>query len=172
MAGHSKWAQIKHKKAAADLKRGRVFGKILNAISLTARESPDPKTNQRLRRLIEKAKENQIPQENIQQALRRTKDKNLQTIKIEAYGPGGAALIIEAVTDNSNRTINEIKHLLTQHQTKIAEPGSVQWLFTGNQPKFFQKINEADRRRLKILVEELTNHQDVQRILSNSAGGI
>ena len=130
MSGHNKWSQIKHQKSASDKKKSVVFSKVLNAITIAARDEANPQFNPRLRTLIEKAKENNIPQDNIERAIKKTKESdNLKEITVEAYGPGGSALIIDAITDNSNRTINELKFLLNENEAKMAEQGSVRWAF-------------------------------------------
>ncbi|MEK7077138.1 MAG: YebC/PmpR family DNA-binding transcriptional regulator, partial [Patescibacteria group bacterium] len=104
MAGHSHWKQIKVQKGAADQKRGRVFSKLLAAVSIAAKSEANPQFNPRLRAAVAKAKENQVPQENIDRAIKKASEKNenLEEIRMECYGPGGAAIIAEAITDNSN----------------------------------------------------------------------
>ncbi|MEK9186468.1 MAG: YebC/PmpR family DNA-binding transcriptional regulator, partial [Patescibacteria group bacterium] len=98
MSGHNKWSQIQHKKGVVDKKRGATFSKLLNAVSIAARSGPNPDFNPRLRSVIEKAKENKVPQENIERAISKaSENKNLEELTIEAYGPEGSALIIEAI---------------------------------------------------------------------------
>jgi YebC/PmpR family DNA-binding regulatory protein len=175
MSGHSKWAQIKHKKGATDKKRAQLFSKLLKAISAAAKSEPNPQFNPRLRSAIEKAKENNVPQENIEKAVSRaSEEKNLEDLIIEAYGPGGIAMIITAITDNRNRTISEIKHLLNENEAKMANPGSVLWSFeqkAGNSewaPKFPQETTAADNEKIGSLVSELEEHEDVQNVITNS----
>ena len=132
MSGHSKWAQIKHKKATTDSKKAKIFSKISRIISIAAAEKgTDPQMNAKLRAAIEKAKSVNMPNENIERAIKKGSGevKNLTEIIIEAYGPFGIALIIEAVTDNKNRTLQEIKNVLSDHDGKLANEGSVKWLF-------------------------------------------
>src|SRR3989344_5412714 len=133
MSGHSKWAQIKHKKAATDAKKANVFSKISRLISIAAREKgEDPIANAKLRQAVAKAKEVNMPSENIERAIKKGAGAGeyvLEEFLYEAYGPGGVAILIEGITDNKNRTSNEIKHLLLQHNAKWAEPGSVAWAF-------------------------------------------
>ncbi|HEB01373.1 MAG TPA: YebC/PmpR family DNA-binding transcriptional regulator [Candidatus Portnoybacteria bacterium] len=133
MSGHSKWSKIKHKKAITDVKKGKIFSKIARMISVTAREKGgDPETNSNLRLAIEKAKSVNMPRENIERAVRRGAgegEEKLEEVTYEAYGPGGIALIIEGITDNKNRAVSEIKHILSKHNGKLAETGSVQWSF-------------------------------------------
>ena len=134
MSGHSKWSQIKHKKALTDAKRGKLFSKMARLITVAAREKGgDPASNPKLRMAIDKARSFNMPHENIERAVKRGTG-DLEGVKIEefileAYGPAGAALIIEGKTDNKNRTVSELKHLLSQHDGKLANPGSVLWLF-------------------------------------------
>jgi YebC/PmpR family DNA-binding regulatory protein len=132
MAGHSKWAQIKRKKAVTDAKRGAVFGKLGRVISIAARGNPDPASNLRLRTEIERARAANMPMENIERAIKRVSDKEqaaLEEIQLEVIGPGGAAIIAAAITDNSNRTVNEVKQLVGKHGARMVVPGSVSWMF-------------------------------------------
>lgn len=173
MSGHSKWSQIKHQKGAADLKRGQVFSKLLKAIAIAAKNESNPQFNPRLRSAIEKAKENNVPQENIERAISRaSEEKNLEDLVIEAYGPEGVQLLIEAVTDNRNRTISEIKHLLTEQNGKMANPGSVLWAFQKNesgwQAKFPKKISDLAKEKLNQLVAALEEHENVQKVITNT----
>ncbi len=174
MSGHSKWKQIKHKKEATDKKRSQLFAKLLRAIRVAAKEDINPEFNPRLRTTIEKAKEAHVPQENIERALKQSDNKNLEEVIIEAYGPAGSALIIEAITDNRNRTVREVRNILSVSGAKFAEPGGVRWVFnvptsygTDWQPKFRQSLNDKDKYRLQELVEVLENHDDVQKVTTN-----
>lgn len=174
MSGHSHWKQIQHQKGAADQKRGQLFSKLLAAISIAARQEPNPDFNPRLRSAIEKAKENKVPLENIERAVSKaSENKNLEEIIIEAYGPEKAALIIEAITGNKNRTIAEIRHLLGENGAKMAEPGSVLWAFQQTpdkewRPKFRQPLSEEGKKKLQGLVKLLEECQDVQRVITNT----
>ncbi len=134
MSGHSHFSSIKHKKEALDKKRGRVFSKITRLISIAVKEKgSDIETNPKLKMAIDKAKEFNMPKDNIERAIKKGSgdiEKNtLEEITYEAYGPGGVAIIIESITDNKNRTINELKQILSQRGGKIANTGSVGWLF-------------------------------------------
>lgn len=133
MAGHSKWSTIKREKGAKDAKRGAVFTKIGNQIAIAARGGIDPVMNSALALAIEKAKAANMPQANIQRAIDRVADKNaaqLEEVVYEAYGPGGVGLIIEAATDNKNRTYPEVRTAITKNGGTPAEPGSVSFQFT------------------------------------------
>ncbi len=174
MSGHSKWSQIKHKKGITDQKRGRVFGKLLNAITVAARDNPDPGFNPRLRAAIEKARENAVPNENIERAIKRSGEtEKLEEIIVEAYGPEKIAIIIHGITDNKNRTIAEVKKILSESQAKMADPGSVLWSFekAGGewQPKFRQPASDAAKEKIKRLVEKLEEQEEVQKVVTNIA---
>lgn len=133
MAGHSKWAKIKRDKGANDAKRGAIFTKLGNQIAIAARGGTDPNMNAALAMAIEKAKAANMPGANIQRAIDRIADKNaaaLEEMTYEAYGPGGVGIIIEAATDNRNRTFPEIKNALAKNGAQIADAGSVAFQFT------------------------------------------
>ncbi len=176
MSGHSHWAGIKHKKGVADQKRGQLFSKLLNVISIAARTEPNPQFNPQLKTAIEKAKENQVPQEKIENAIKKASDKSLEQLIIEAYGPEGAAILIEAITDSKNRTIAEVKKILNENGAKWAEPGSVLWAFekvknesgAGWQEKFKQQISSEAQEKLQELVEELLEQNEVQEVYTNT----
>jgi len=132
MSGHSKWSTIKREKGAKDAKRGAVFTKIGNLIAIAARHGVDPTMNSALAMAIEKAKAANMPAANIQRAIDRVADKNaavLEELTYEAMGPGGVGFIIEATTDNRNRTFPEIRSLLTKNDARIADAGSVMFQF-------------------------------------------
>jgi len=177
MSGHSHWAGIKRKKEISDKKRGQIFSKLLNAISIAGRGEPNPDFNPRLRTAVEKAKENHMPQENIERAIKRaSEDKNLEELLIEAYGPEGAAILIEAITDNKNRTINEIKTILDENGVKMAEPGNVKWLYekikTDSgfiwQEKFKQPISNKSQEKIQKLVGSLLEQNEIQEVYTNA----
>ncbi len=176
MSGHNKWSQIQHKKGKTDKERSAVFTKLLAAISIAAKSEPKPDFNPHLRSAIEKAKESNVPQENIERAINRaSEEKNLEEIVIEAYGPEKAAIIIEAITDNRNRTISEIRHLLDKNGVKMATQGSVLWSFdppAGGRgewkAKFPQQISDAAKQALQSLIQKLEEHNDVQRVITNA----
>jgi YebC/PmpR family DNA-binding regulatory protein len=134
MSGHSKWHSIKHKKGAADAKRGKIFTRIIKELTIAARNGGgDPDSNPRLRTVIAEAKSVNMPADNIKRAIRRGTGEEAgvtyDEVVYEGYGPGGAALIIEALTDNRNRTVGEIRHVLSKHGGKLGEPNSVIRMF-------------------------------------------
>ena len=135
MSGHSKWHTIKHKKGAADAKRGKVFTRIIKELTVAARNGGgDPEKNPRLRTIVADAKANNMPRENIERAIRRGTGEEpgvtYDEVTYEGYGPGGVALMIETLTDNKNRTVGEIRHLLSKHAGNLAAENSVAWMFT------------------------------------------
>ena len=135
MSGHSKWASIKHKKGALDAKRGRIFTRLIKELTVAARAGGgDPDMNPRLRTIIGDAKAANMPAENIKRAIRRGTGEepgvSYEEAQYEAYGPGGAAVIIDVLTDNKNRTVGELRHLLTKHGGNLAETNAVAWMFT------------------------------------------
>lgn len=133
MAGHNKWSKIKRDKGANDAKRGAIFTKIGNQIAIAARSGTDPDMNPALAMAIEKARQANMPKDNIQRSIDRVADKNaaaLEEVTYEGYGPGGVGIIIEAATDNRNRTLPEVKTALVKNGGRIADAGSVMFQFT------------------------------------------
>lgn len=173
MAGHSHWKQIKEHKGSADEKRGALFAKLLRAITVAAKREPNPQFNPRLRTTVQAARGANVPQENIERAITRasTAAEALEELTMEAYGPGGAALLIQAITDNKNRTIAEVKAALRDHDGKWAEPGSVRWAFeeVGGEPhaKFPQEASVEAQQPLTVLIAALEDLNDVQRVFTN-----
>jgi YebC/PmpR family DNA-binding regulatory protein len=135
MAGHSKWAQIKHKKATVDARRGQLFTKLARAITVAARDGGgDPDGNAALANAIEKAKSLRMPKDNIERAIARGTGEGsdaaaIESVAYEGYGPGGVAILVECLTDNRNRTAAEIRHLFSRADASLGEPGSVSWMF-------------------------------------------
>src|SRR6478609_4345649 len=135
MSGHSKWASIKHKKAATDARRGQLFTKLARAISVAAREGGgDPDSNFTLSAAIQKARDYSMPKDSIQRAIDRgtgagADGETIERVLYEGYGPSGVAVLVEALTDNRNRASAEIRHAFTKHGGNLGEPGSVAWIF-------------------------------------------
>ncbi len=135
MSGHSKWSSIKHKKGAADAKRGQRFTKLAKAITVAAGEGGgDPDANPALATAIQKARDESMPKANIERAIDRGTGEGadavvVERIQFEGYGPGGAAILVEALTDNRNRTSAEVRHAFSRHGGNLGEPGSVAWMF-------------------------------------------
>jgi YebC/PmpR family DNA-binding regulatory protein len=134
MSGHSKWHTIKHKKGAADAKRGKIFTRIIKELTVAARSGGgDIDSNPRLRTIVAEAKANNMPRENIERAIRRGTGEepgvSYEEITYEGYGPGGVALLIDVLTDNKNRTVGEIRHMLSKYNGNLAAENSVAWMF-------------------------------------------
>ncbi len=134
MSGHSHWASIKHKKGAEDQKRGKIFSKLTRQILIAAKQGGgDPETNQTLRMAVEKAKEFNMPKDNIERAIKKgsgeLEGEKLEEVIFEAYGPGGIAIIIEGITDNKNRALGEVKQILNQSGGKLVGEGAIRWMF-------------------------------------------
>ncbi len=135
MSGHSKWHTIKHKKGAADAKRGKIFTRLIKELTVAARGGGgDPDMNPRLRTIIAEAKASNMPRENIERAIRRGTGEepgvSYEEIMYEGYGPGGVAILIQTLTDNKNRTVGEIRHLLGKNAGNLAAENSVAWMFS------------------------------------------
>lgn len=174
MSGHSKWAQIKHKKGTEDAKRSKLFSQMTRAITLTAREKgTDPVLNPSLRAAIEKAQSVNMPKDTIERALKKaaTTEERLSRVLYEAYGPGGIALVVEGITDNNNRTVSEVRKILESHNAKLA-PGSALWAFVKEedqwQPKMTIPVDEATKQKISELKEALLEHEDVQSVYINA----
>ena len=166
MSGHNRWQQIRHKKTLTDQKKGQIFSKLSRLITLTAKKGADPKTNPALSQSIEKAKAANMPKENIDKAIKKITDKGqaqLEELVIEALGPGGIALRIKAITDNRNRTLPEIKKILSDHDSKIVQPRSLSWIFS--QP--VSLTDPTDQKKLDKLLEALDDQNEVEDVNSN-----
>lgn len=131
MSGHNKWQQIRHKKGISDQKKGQIFSKLAKIISIASRDGADPENNPKLKSAIEKARFFNMPNDNIEKAIKKVSDKasELEELTIEAIAPGGVSVIINAISDNKNRTIAEIKNILAKHEAKMTESGSIGWMF-------------------------------------------
>jgi len=146
MSGHSKWAQIKRQKGLADARRGQVFTKLAKEISIAVRHGgSDPQANSRLRLAVQRARDNNMPLENIERAIKRgtgsSDAANLTEVTLEGYGPGGSAILLQALTDNRNRTLSEVRNIFSRNNGNLGESGCVSWIF---EPKGVITI-EADK---------------------------
>ncbi len=156
MSGHSKWAQIKHKKAATDAKKSANFSKLTALITVAAREKGgDSNTNPKLRMAIDKARSFNMPSDNIERAIKKGTGElegiTIEELLIEAYGPNGKPILITAMTDSKNRTISEIKHILSKHDGKMANSGSVKWLFEEKGQIIMENQKIDDDLELKLI---------------------
>jgi len=158
MSGHSKWSSIKHKKGAADAKRGRIFTKLIKEITVAARlGGRDPDGNPRLRTAIQAAKAENMPKDNIERAIKKGTGElegiAYEEVIYEGYGPGGVALLVECLTDNKNRTVADIKHILDRHGGNLGEPGCVAWMFEKRGMIIFDKDKVEEEKLLDVALE-------------------
>ncbi|WP_353892638.1 YebC/PmpR family DNA-binding transcriptional regulator [Proteinivorax hydrogeniformans] len=159
MAGHSKWANIKHKKSRQDAQRGKIFTKISKEIMVAVQQGgTDADTNFKLRLAIQKAKSNNMPNDNIERAIKRgTGDldgKNFEEIVYEGYGPGGAAVMLDILTDNRNRTAGEIRHIFSKNNGNLGESGCVSWMFHRKGLFVVEKNDEVEEDELLLVALE------------------
>ena len=177
MSGHSKWATIKHKKAATDAKRGKAFTRLIKEISIAARNGGDPDGNPRLRSAILAAKNVSMPSDNIKKAIMRGTGEleggQIEEVMFEGYGPGGAAVLVNVATDNRNRTVSEIRHAFSKNGGNMGEQGSVAWMFE-RRSQIFVPIDKATEDQLMAIVldaggDDLRNDGDHWEILSDPA---
>ena len=157
MSGHSKWATIKHKKAATDAKRGKAFTRIIKEIMIAARQGGDPDMNPRLRTAIVAAKAVSMPQENIKRAVMRGTGEleggQIDEIVFEGYGPGGAAVLVAVATDNRNRTVSEIRHVFSKNGGNLGELGSVSWMFERKSQIIIEKDKASEDQLMTIALD-------------------
>src|SRR3989344_7724441 len=176
MSGHSKWSTIKHKKAITDAKRSKVFSKITSLITIAAKKGGNPADNPTLRTMIENAREVNVPKENIERAIKRGTGEITGAAPEEviygAFGAGGVVILITAITDNKNRTLAEVKKILSDHNAKFAELNSIQWMFRREGADWVPnnpiKIEDENiKKELEFLCESLDDQQDVSEIYDN-----
>ncbi|BER92786.1 MAG: hypothetical protein PWP60_404 [Candidatus Atribacteria bacterium] len=158
MSGHSKWAQIKHKKAKTDLAKGKAFSKLIRLITVAARQGGgNPENNPRLRLVIQKAREMNMPQENIERAIKKGTGElegvSYEEVTYEGYGPGGVAVMVEATTDNRNRTTAEIRHIFSKHGGSLGETGCVSWIFERKGLLSFEKGKVDEDEVMTVAIE-------------------
>lgn len=176
MSGHNRWSKVKNRKAVTDARKSALFSKHSRLIALESKKADGDRNAPGLRAAIEKAKKESMPNENIERAVQKGAGGdagNMEEVVYEAYGPGGVALIITALTDNKNRTAPEIKHLLATHGTALAAPGSALWAFTreGGEyvPQSTQDISDDEGEKLGVLIDALDEHDDVQEVFTNAS---
>ena len=176
MSGHSKWAKIKHQKAATDGKKSKVFTKLVRFIAVEAKKAKGDRNAPGLRVAIEKARAVNMPSDNIDRAIDKAAGsaEELESLTYEAYGPGGVALVIQSYTDNRNRTAQEIKHTLSKHGGALAAQGAALWAFTKKEsgelePLSSIELMDEDLEKLSQLVDELEENDDVSEVYTNAA---
>src|SRR5271167_736632 len=157
MSGHSKWATIKHKKAALDSKRGKIFTRLLKEIMIAARTGGDPDSNARLRTAVTAAKAASMPADNIKRAILRGTGEleggQIEEVMFEGYGPGGAAVLVMVATDNRNRTVSEIRHMFSKNGGNLGEQGSVAWMFERKGQIIIEKDNAGEDQLMNLVLE-------------------
>lgn len=177
MAGHSKWKQIKERKGKTDAKKSQIFSKYAKLIANEARLAKGNKDAPALRAAIERARKENMPNDNIERAIKKATEGGvsaLESILYEAYGPGGVAVLIEVLTDSRNRSSNELKFILGEHGGHLASPGAAAWAFAKEpttshfQPTTTISLSDEDLEKLDKLVEALEANEDVQEVVTNA----
>ena len=175
MSGHNKWSKIKNKKAVSDAVKSKVFSKHAALIAMESRNAGGNLTSPGLAAAIERAKKDSMPKENIDRAVAKgggNDGAKFEEVTYEAFGPGGVAIIITAVTDNNNRTAPEIRHIFTKMGLAIGTPGSATWAFTktaeGYTPQSPVELNDTDGEKLANLIEALEENDDVQDVFTTA----
>lgn len=179
MSGHSKWAQIKRQKAVTDSARSRVFSRFARLIALESKKADGKVGSPGLAAVIERAKAANMPKDNIERAVAKGMSKDgteLEQVVYECYGPGGTAIVIDALTDKKNRTTQELKHLLVTHGVELAAPGAASWAFSHHPDGSFlpneplMDVAGEDAEKLDALLTALDEHEDVQTVYTNARG--
>jgi YebC/PmpR family DNA-binding regulatory protein len=182
MSGHNKWSKIKRQKGASDAAKSKIFSKMAKLISTASKQVKGDVTSPTLRAAIEKAREFNMPADNIDRAVKKGaggESEAMEAITYEAYGPGGSALIIEALTSNRNKAAQEVKHILTKHGFELATPGSALWAFNKTNdpstslgaswtPTVSVPISPDDGSILDKLIEDLEDNEEIQDVYTNA----
>lgn len=176
MSGHSKWSSIKHKKAVVDAKRGKEFGKLAHLITVESRLAGGDPSTPSLKAVIDKAKAANMPKDNIERAIQKGVGGDggtMDAITYELYGPAGVAILVDTLTDNRNRTVQELKHLVATLGYQLAEPGAASWAFEkeGGEMKATTttSVTGEDEEKLSSLIDAIEEHTDVQQVYTNAA---
>jgi len=176
MAGHSKWAKLKHVKGKTDAQKAKLFSKLVRFITIEIKKAKGDRNAAGVRTAIEKAKAANMPADNIERALAKGSGEGAQVEQVvyEAYGPGGCALVIEAYTDNRNRTVQELKHLLALHGGTLANPGAAAWAFQKNAEGKLEammpiELSDEDAQKMAELSDALEDHDDINEVYTNAA---
>ncbi len=174
MSGHNKWSKIKNKKAVTDARKGKIYTKMAKIIAVEIKKANGDANAAGVQTAVRKAKEYNVPNENIERALKKNDNAaQMESIMYEAYGPGGVAIMIEALTDNRNKAAGEIKHILTESGSALAAPGSASWAFTksleeGFVPNMTVPLSDDDGAKLEKLVDALDDNDEVQEVYTNA----
>lgn len=176
MAGHSKWAKLKHVKGKTDAQKAKTFSKLVRFITIEAKKAKGDRNAPGVRTAIEKARAANMPADNIERALSKASGEGaeLEQVVYEVYGPGGCALIIEGYTDSRNRTSQELKHLLILHGGTLANPGAAMWAFAKNAEGKLEavspiELSDEDAQKLANLVDALEDHDNISDVFTNAA---
>lgn len=176
MSGHNKWSKIKHKKAATDAKKSKEFSRYARLIAVESKAVGGDETSPSLKAVVDKAKSINMPKDNIARAIAKGKageGGDYETVVYEAYGPAGVAMLIEGLTDNRNRTVQEVKHALTKQGFVLAEQGAASWAFTkgveGYEPMTTMEITEEDGERLGTIIDFLLELDDIHEVYTNAS---
>lgn len=175
MSGHNKFSKIKHLKAKNDAQKSKAFGKYVRLITVESKKAGGNISSPGLAAAIEKARKENMPNDTIERAIKKGATDNSAAMELhtyESYGPGGVAILIEALTDNKNKAAQEIKHILALHEMELAAQGSASWAFTktheGWQPTTTLPLEDADIEKLSAIVDELENNDEVQSVFTNA----
>lgn len=174
MAGHSKWAKLKHTKGKTDAQKAKLFSKLVKIIGVELKIAKGDKTAPGVRAAIEKAQAANMPKDNIERMLSKNDGLEMERVVYEAYGPGGTALVIEGYTDNRNRTAQEMKHLLSINNGTFANPGAAIWAFAKNAEGTLEatapiEVSDEDGQKLADLIEAIEEHDDINEVYTNAA---
>jgi len=176
MSGHNKWSQIKRQKGATDAQKSKIFGKLVRLIQVEAKKSGGNTNSPGLKMALEKANKENMPKDTIERAIKKASEQktDMQPVIFEIYGPGGVGIIVTALTDNNNRTNQEIKYILRDYNTDLGGQGSVLWNFSKNAegnwiPKSTVDVSDEDLEKLSTLVETLESQDDVQDVFTNAS---
>lgn len=175
MAGHNKWSKIKRQKEVADAKKSKIFSNLVKLIQMEAKKAGGNMSSPGLKSAIEKAKKENMPNENIERAIKKASEggATLEPVLFEAYGPGGVGIIITALTDNNNRTNQEVKHILSKNGASLGGPGSVIWNFTkdpenGWTPNTTTELSDEELEKLSSIVDALEENEDVEEVFTSA----
>jgi YebC/PmpR family DNA-binding regulatory protein len=175
MSGHNKWKQIKERKGKTDSQKSKAFSRYAKLITIEAKKSGGNREAPGLKAVIERAKKDNMPNENIDRAIKKSNETGgqaMETIIYEAYGPGGSAIIIESLTDNRNKAAQEVKIALGKHEITLASPGSAMWAFKKDsagkiEPTSTVQLSDEELSSLEKIVDELENCDEVQEVITN-----
>ncbi len=174
MSGHNKWSKIKRQKEKTDAQKSKIYGKFVRLITVEAKKAHGNLSSPLLRSAIERARAANVPSDNIDRAVKKASESSaaMEPVTYEAYGPGGTAIVIEALTENRNKAAQEVKHILANHSLELAGMGSATWAFEktheGWVPKTTIAIGEEDGEKLGALVDELEENDEVQEVFTNA----